>query len=64
MSGDLHLVKGQPDADELAAVLIALDLVRARRQEAQPVSRWRASVRWRSVISTRELRRRDWRSAV
>jgi hypothetical protein len=45
MSTDLHIVKGKPDADELAAVVIALDLVRARRQKAEPASRWRSSAR-------------------
>ena len=45
MSTDLHVVKGRPDADELAAVVIALDLMRARHQEVKPVSRWRSSLR-------------------
>jgi hypothetical protein len=44
MNTDLHVVKGRPDADELAAVAKAFDLVRARAQEVTPVSRWRTSL--------------------
>jgi hypothetical protein len=62
MSGDLHVVKGQPDADELAAVAIAIDLVRARHQEVTPVSRWRTSLHRRSLNATRDHRRQGWRS--
>jgi hypothetical protein len=63
MSGDLHVVKGQPDADELAAVVIALDIVAARvTKAAQPVSRWRTSLHRRSLNATRDHRRQGWRS--
>jgi hypothetical protein len=61
---ELHVTKGQPDDDELAAVVIALDIVASRVPATpRPVSRWRVSLHPRSLNATREQQRKRWRSA-
>jgi Acyl-CoA carboxylase epsilon subunit len=62
---EVQVTKGQPDDDELAAVVIALDIVAARVAAAPPqVSRWRVSLHPRSLNATRDRRRKGWRSAT
>ena len=41
----VRVVRGQPDADELAAVVLALEVVATHLPAAVPTSRWRASYR-------------------
>jgi hypothetical protein len=60
MNGLVEVTKGSPDDEELAAVVIALEIVAAREAvsaPAEPVSRWRTSLR-PNDLSTR----REWRS--
>jgi hypothetical protein len=56
MNGPLQITKGSPDDEELAAVVIALDIVAARAvtSEPAPVSKWRTSLRAASVNASRE----------
>jgi hypothetical protein len=60
VNGPLAVTKGSPDDEELAAVVIALDIVAARAAVSAPapVSRWSSSLRAREGMSPR----RDWRS--
>jgi hypothetical protein len=61
---ELQVTKGQPDDDELAAVVMALGIVASRVPATPPpVSRWRASLHPRSLNATRDQRRKRWRSA-
>ena len=60
---ELRVTKGQPDDDELAAVVIAFEIVAARvPAAAPPVSRWRISLHPRSLNATKASRHRGWRS--
>jgi hypothetical protein len=47
VSGGLEVTKGSPDDEELAAVVIAVEVIAARAvaSEPEPVSRWRTSLR-------------------
>jgi Acyl-CoA carboxylase epsilon subunit len=58
MNGPLKITKGSPDDEELAAVVIALDLVATRSvvSTTAPVSKWRTSLRAASVNAPREWR--------
>jgi hypothetical protein len=61
---DVRVRRGQPDDDELAAIVMALDIVASRAPAAPPpVSRWRASLHPRSRNATRDQQRKRWRSA-
>jgi Arc/MetJ family transcription regulator len=60
----VHFVKGEPDDDELAAVVLALALVSRRATVEQLRSRWRASLAARSPNATRDRQRNRWRSGV
>jgi hypothetical protein len=61
---ELQVTKHQPDDNELAAVVIALNVVAARMPAApQPISRWRASLHPRSLNATRDQQRKRRRSA-
>jgi hypothetical protein len=56
----LEVTKGSPDDEELAAVVIALEVVAARALVSAPaesVSRWRTSLRPHDLSA-----RREWRS--
>ena len=46
MTGGLEIKKGSPDDEELAAVVVALEVVAAREvtSAAEPVSKWRTSL--------------------
>ena len=64
MSEPLRVTKGQPDDEELAAVVIALDVVAASAAaNASPLaaSRWRHSLGAPSLNAMRGVRR-EWRS--
>ena len=57
MTEGLQITKGSPDDEELAAVVIALEVIAARvvATAADPVSKWRASL-------SSPNRRRAWSS--
>jgi hypothetical protein len=57
VTGTVEVKKGSPDDEELAAVVIALELVAAREvaSEPEPVSKWRTSL---GSLNPR----REWRS--
>ena len=58
MTEGLHVVSGQPDDEELAAVVMALAVIAARPEvvEPAPASKWKASLRARPETT------RSWRS--
>jgi hypothetical protein len=60
---ELRIMKGEPDDDELAAVVLALALVSRRAVTEQPTSRWRLSLRPRSLNAARDRQCQRWRSA-
>jgi hypothetical protein len=55
VSGGLEVTKGSPDDEELAAVVIAVEVIAARAvaSEPEPVSRWRTSLRERHEWGSR-----------
>lgn len=59
MKGPVEVTKGSPDDEELAAVVMALDVVAARplSSDAAAVSKWRSSLSAGSLST-----RREWRS--
>jgi len=59
VTGLVEVTKGSPDDEELAAVVIALEMVAARAvaSEPAPVSRWRTSLGAGSLNP-----RSEWRS--
>jgi Acyl-CoA carboxylase epsilon subunit len=59
VNGPVEVTKGSPDDEELAAVVIALEMVAARAvaSEPAPVSKWRSSLGAGSTNVSR-----NWRS--
>jgi hypothetical protein len=60
MNGVVEVTNGSPDDEELAAVVIALEIVAARAlgsAPAEPASRWKTSLRAHDLST-----RREWRS--
>jgi len=59
VNGPVEVTKGNPDDEESAAVVIALEVVTAREvaSEPTPASKWRTSLATGSLSP-----RREWRS--
>jgi hypothetical protein len=53
----IKVVRGQPDADELAAVVRALEVVATHLPITVPASRWRASYRPNAARQTPKVSR-------